>query len=504
MKKVTFLSLILTLSLSSFSQGGYEIKINFKGLKDTVAYLARYTFDKQYMIDTCKKVSKGNVVFKGKKDLNKGVYFLVSQDKVRYFDFFINETQKFSINTDISDIVNTLKSTGSKENEAFFSYIKFITNKNKEFSDNKDKTKGMSKTDSTKFMTDKAKILDQEVKKFDADFMAANKGTFIYDVMNLKTEKEPKDVPKAKNGRPDSVYAYNYYKQHYWDGVNFKDDRLLHTPFFADRLKKYFSTTILQAPDTIIVEIDKIMNQATPGSEMYKFLLAYFTPTYESSKIMGFDKIFVHLIDKYIATGMAKGVYDEKTVEKIVERGNILRPLLLGSQAPDLLMIDTTNAKITNKMGFDTAKTSKSVTQLYYDNAQKLTPLFTTLYGVKAKWTILVFWDVDCGHCQTEMPKLGETYRELVKKYDVKVFSVYTQHEYDKWRKFIIDKKMNFINVYDPVHLNNIKEKYDIFSTPVIYLLDKNKVIKAKRLSEEQLPELIKMFDSQDKDTQKK
>jgi thiol-disulfide isomerase/thioredoxin len=219
---------------------------------------------------------------------------------------------------------------------------------------------------------------------------------------------------------------------------------------------------------------------------------------------MGFDKIFVHLIDKYIATGLAKGVYDEKTVEKIVERGNILRPLLLGSQAPDLLMIDTTNAKITNKMGFDTAKTSKSVTQLYYDNAQKLTPLFTTLYGVKAKWTILVFWDVDCGHCQTEMPKLGETYRELVKKYDVKVFSVYTQHEYDKWRKFIIDKKMNFINVYDPVHLNNIKEKYDIFSTPVIYLLDKNKVIKAKRLAEEQLPELIKMFDAQDKEAPKK
>ncbi len=499
MKKISFL-LFTFICGFIYSQTGFDIKVNLKGAKDSVAYLARYNFDKQYIVDTCKKVKAGNMVFKGKRNLDKGVYFLVSQEKVRYFDFFVNESSKLTINSDISDVVNTLKAPGSKENEEFFSYIKFITNKNVEFNKVKAEAKGKSKADSLKFMTEKMKMLNEEVAKFDADFLKAHSGTFLGDVLNIKTDKEMKDVPKASNGRPDSVAQYKYYKSHYWDGLNFKDDRILRTPFFADRVKRYFDRVILQLPDTISVEIDRMMSQCVPGSDMYKFLLAYFMPTYEQSKIMGFDKVFCNLVDKYVRTGLAKGVYDEKTSEKIIERVDILKPLLLGSHAPDLLMIDTVNSKAVNKMGFDTAKTSQSVTKLYYDNLQKLTPLFTTLYGTKAKYTILVFWDVDCSHCKTEMPKLKDAYAELRKKYDVKVFCVYTQHEYDKWRKYLIENKLgDFTNVWDPVHINNIKTKYDIFSTPVIYLLDKDKIIKAKRLSVEQVPDVIKALDAQEK-----
>jgi thiol-disulfide isomerase/thioredoxin len=499
MKKL-ILVLMLLAGLAARPQSGFEIKVNIKGLKDSVLYLAKYTFDKQYIVDTAKKIVKGSAVFKGKKDLDKGVYFLVSQEKVRYFDFFVNESQKFSINSDAADMVKNLKAPGSKENEDFFTYIRYITDKNIEFGKVRESTKGMSKADSVKLIQEKTKSMNEMVQKFDADFLSSHQNTLLADVMNLKSEKEIKEVPKASNGRPDSIALYKYYKNHYWDGVNFKDDRLLRTPFFADRVKRYFDRVILQIPDTISTEIDRMMSKATPGTEMYKYLLAYFIPTYEQSKIMGFDRIFCNLVDRYVRTGLAKDLYDEKVSQKIIDRVDILKPLLIGSQAPDLLMIDTVNSKAVNKMGFDTAKTSQSVTKLYYDNVQKLTPLFNTLYSTKAKYTILIFWDVDCGHCKTEMPKLAETYKELKKKYDVKVFAVYTQHEYDKWRKFLIDNKMgDFINVWDPVHINNIKIKYDIFSTPVIYLLDKDKFIKAKRIDVPQITELLKAFEAMEK-----
>lgn len=492
--------LFVYFSAAVSAQEGYDIKISIKGISDSVVYLAKYTFDKQYIVDTCKKVVKGNIVFKGKRNLDKGVYFLVSQDKVRYFDFFVNESSKLTITTDASDFVKNLKSPGSKENEEFFRYIDFITQKNQEFIKVKEQTKGMSKADSAKLVKEKSGELNQAVLKFDQEFLNAHQGTFLYDVLNLKTEKEMKEVPKASNGRPDSVAQYRYFKTHYFDGVNFNDERLLRTPFYADRIKRYFNSVLLQMPDTITHEINQIMAKCTPGSEMFKFLLAYFMPTYEQSKIMGFDKVFCDLVDNYVRKGLAKGVYDDKTSEKIIERVDIMKPLLLGAQAPDLLMIDTINAKITNRMGFDTAKTSQTVTKIYYENAQKLTPLFTTLYSVKAKYTLLVFWDVDCGHCKTEMPKLKEAYAELKNKYDCKVFAVYTQHEFDKWRKYLIENKIDFINTYDPIHLNNIKTKYDVFSTPVIYLLDKDKKIKAKRLSVDQAIEMIKVFDAQDKE----
>jgi thiol-disulfide isomerase/thioredoxin len=170
--------------------------------------------------------------------------------------------------------------------------------------------------------------------------------------------------------------------------------------------------------------------------------------------------------------------------------------LLLDSKVEELYMIDTVNARQVLKMGFDTAKTSKSCTDLYYKNVEKLTPLFKTLYQVKAKYTVLVFWASDCGHCQTEIPKLKENLDKIKEKIDYKVFAVQTKEDFDAWRKFIIDKKIDFINVFDPVHLNNLKERFDIYSTPVIYVLDKDKKIKAKRLGAEQVVDMLTMLES--------
>ena len=499
MKKLLLSFSLLSIVFSSYAQSGHDIRINFKNCKDTIMYLAFYQFDKSYLADTCKKVVKGNVVFKGPKTLDKGVYYIVSQDKARYFDFFISDNnQKIVMNADTADLVKSLKSTTSKENDDFFTYIKFITAKNKEYAEVRSKTKGMNAKDSAAFMMEKGKLLNETVVAYENEFLAQHKGTFVGDVINLKMEKEAKDIPKASNGRPDSLYNYMYYKNHFWDGVNLHDDGIMRTPFFSDRLKKYFNNVIVQHPDTVSAEIDRFMAKTKPGTMMHKLLIAHFLFTSESSKLMGFDKVFVHVIDKYIRTGMAKEVYDEATIAKIKERGDILKPLLLGSQAPDLLMIDTVGHKAIAKMGFDTVKTSAGATKLYYDNAQALAQTFVPVYGIKSDYLVLVFWDVDCGHCKTEIPKLLEEYHALKKEgYDVKVAAVYTQHDYEKWKKYIIDNKLDWMNLYDGVHVNNIKEKYYIYSSPVIYMLDRNKRIRAKRIGTEQVKDIVKAMEKE-------
>lgn len=491
---------VLTVSSSLFAQA-YEIKVNFKGAKDSLYYLVKYTFDQQYIADTAKNVKNGIGVFKGKTPLDKGVYTLVSQEKGIYFDFFVNENQKFTIGSDMKDMVNHLKSTGNTENENFFAYVKYLSNKNKEVETLKEKTKGKSKADSAKFMNDNLKTLNDEVKKFESDFMTKNKGTYLFDVLNLKTEKEAKDIPKASNGRPDSVYQYYYYKNHFWDGVDFKDERIIRTPFFDDRVKKYFDNVIVANPDTVIAEIDKLLKKCNEGNLVYNLLLGHLTYKYEQSKIMGFDKVFCHIAGNYIINGKAKAVYSEETVEKIKERYLIMKDLLLGAKVSELYMIDTTHAKEVLKMGFDTAKTSKSVTDLYYKNLEKLTPMFRSLYQVKAKYTVLIFWASDCGHCKTEMPKLHEKLKELNGKIDYKVYAVQTKDDVNEWKKFIRDNKLtDFIHVFDPIHLNDLKTKFDIYSTPVIYILDHDKKIVAKRLSAEQVSDMLNLLEDIEKE----
>jgi hypothetical protein len=499
MKKIT-LSFALFFGLMYVqAQTGHEIKINLKNCKDTVAYLAFYQFDKLYISDTCKKVVNGNIVFKGKKNLDKGVYFLLSQAKGNYFDFIIDEqSQKQQINSDKSNLLENLKAINFKQNENFFNYIRFVTTKNKEFDGFRKGIKEQKKPDSTALLSKEYKVLNDAILQNDLNTIAENKGTYLAEILNLKTDRVAKDIPKASNGRPDSIFAYNYYKKHFWDGVNFQDDATLRNPFFTNKINQYFNSVVLQHPDSVCVEIDRMMLKTKQGTKMNMLLLAHFTQTYEIPKIMGMDKVFVYMVDNYFKTGKAKGVYDDSVIKIIINRGNVLAPLQLGKTAPELYMVDIPGHDKIANMGFDTAKTSEEITKIYYDNKTEIEKSYVTLSSIKADYLILLFWDVDCGHCQKEVPKILELYHDFLKeKKDVKVFGVYTQNEFDKYKKYIADNKIDWINVYDGVHINNLKEKYDVVTTPVMYILDKNKVIKAKGIGSEAIKSIITQMEKE-------
>lgn len=512
MKKVyVLLSLLTILSITANAQSGYDIKINFKGCTDSNVYLAKYFFDQMPIADSCKKIKNGKIQFKGNTPLDKGVYFLANQSKNSfYFQFIVDANQKFTINLDAVDMAGTLKTIDNKENELFFAYVKFMTSKNKELIATQQAAKGKSKADSAKIVGEKQNVLSQEMIKYDEDFRAKNKGMFVADLMNMKVEKYATNIPLAKNGRPDSLYQYFYYKNHFFDGINFKDDRVVYTPFFADKIKKFFEQLVVMQPDSVIKELDKILMQCEPGSIMFNTLVGHFTYKYEQNKTISFDqygncntfeKVFIHLADKYIVNGKTHGYYSAETIVKIKERVDILRNLLPDAKVSNLFMVDTTYGKQVLKMGFDTAKTSAGVTYLYNKNIDRLNTMFKPLHDVKAKYTVLIFWAADCSHCTTEIPKLHESLQKLKGKVDVKVYAVQTKEElFDTWRKFIIEKDLkDMIHVFDPIHLNNLKEQFDIVATPVIYLLDKDKKIKGKKLTHDQVVDIIEKLESIEK-----
>ena len=502
MKKLLLVTAFCFTSLYAVAQSGYEITINLKNCNDSLAYLTYYQFDKTLIKDTCTTIKNGKIVFNGKGKLDKGIYSLVSQAKSIYFDFFIDDnTQKLELKSELSpNIGKELTALNSPLENEFFSYIQFINQQNKDFQSYKQTAKLLTKKD-TLSLNEKQKEIEKNIHNYEEKFLIDHKGTFIGDAMNLKVEKLLKDIPKASNGRPDSIQVYNYYRKHYWDNVDFTDDGTMRNPFFTNKIKNYFETVLPIHPDSISVQIDKIMSKTKPGSLFYKLLLAHFTYTYETSKIMGFDKVFVHMSDTYFKTGKADGIYDDPDiVQKIIKRADKLKPLLLGAPAQDLFMIKAEDFDKMKAMGFEDAKNSEEMTNVYYKNADTVTKMYVKLSDVKADYTILIFWDVDCGHCQKEVPKLLDAYNELLKeKKDVKVYSVYMQHEGEKYLKYIDEHKLPWINVYDGAHYNNAIEKYDVYSTPVIYILDKNKIIKAKRIDADQIKTIINALESENK-----
>ena len=78
------------------------------------------------------------------------------------------------------------------------------------------------------------------------------------------------------------------------------------------------------------------------------------------------------------------------------------------------------------------------------------------------------------------------------KSHGFKVFAVHTQPEKEKWEKFVTEHELfDFINCWDPHNQSNFRAYYHVDSTPVLYLLDKNKKIIAKKLDVEQLTDML-------------
>jgi len=470
----TLLLAVLIFSNNLWSQG-YEIKVNIKNSKDSMCLLTKYTWEQPYKVDTAKVDKNGGMIFKGKEPLEKGIYSIYSPKKgVLYFDLIINESQKLTITTDTINFYDNMKIVGPKENTDFIEYVKFMGSKNMERMNYEKEIKSKKTPDSTKLINQKNTDLFKQIKKYQTDYLNANPTNYLATLIRLQNDPEVPNAPKNIPAADTAIWKYQYYKNHFWDGIDLNAISTLNTnKIFADRVKRYFEKIVIQNPDTLAKESELFLNKIGNNKENFKWVTHNLT------------------YNKHYKTGKAYWL-DEKQLDKVISRANILEPLLLGKKAQDLQLVDTTGIKTIKKLGIDTMSSSETLTKAYYNNQETLQKLLVSMYGIKADWTVLVFWDVDCGHCKKEIPVIADTYHKLKKEgKKVEVFAVYTQHEYDKWKKFIKDSNLDWINVADAVHLNNLKEKYDIYSTPVIYLLDKNKVIKAKRIGAEQLEEVI-------------
>lgn len=491
MRKFTTVSFFL-LCLFSFqylyAADGYEIKVKINNLKknDTI-YLAYHMGTQKYLRDTTILDEKLTGVFKGKEKLPGGIYLIVLPNKT-YFDIIINE-QFFSVENDTTDFAKNFKSTGSPENKVFYDDLRFISEKAKKRSE-LDAERKNEKTSETrkKAIEEEFKKIDNEVKEY-RNAIVKNNPTFFYTkVLKMMEDIEIPEAPKDDKGNIiDSNFQYKYYKQHYFDNIDFADDRLLRTPVLHGKVMNYIERLTPQSPDSINVALDLVLSKAKANSEMFKFWLIDLLNFYAKSNIMGFDAIYVHLVENYYAKGLASWT-DEADLYRITDRAKKMKPTLIGQVAPKLVLMDN-NGK-------------------YQD-----------LYSVKAAYTLLYIYDPDCGHCKKETPKFLEAYHKIKEKgIDLKVFAVSTDHlvdgqdstgmpkfktkpeEINKWPNFIKEFKIEeWINVADLYLQNNFREVYDINSTPRAFLLDKDKKIIAKRFAAEQFEQIMDDFYNRDK-----
>lgn len=468
---LTFVFFIFLLPNFIFSQSkvGYQIKVSIDGFEGKEAYLGYYFGDKQFLKDTAYAEANGQFYFEGNEPLSSGMYMVVLPPDNQFFQVMIEEgadNQWFSMSTAMADLSGKMKVEGSADNERFYGYLNYLAAKRPEAEEIKNKLneEGLDEKKKAK-LESKLESIDAEVKKYQEDIVKNHANSLTAAIIKAN---QPLDIPVFEGPKEEAEKKSFYWMRGHWfDPIDLTDERMVRTPFLFPKVTHFVEKMTVQHPDSIIIGVDQILEKMRPSEETFKFYLIHFLNTYAKSKLVGMDAVYVHIVDKYYRTGQAPWT-DEEQLEKILENAKKLKPLLIGKTAPDIEMQTQKGEKV-------------------------------TLHGFESPYTVLFFWDPDCGHCKKSMPEMVE-FGKNYKDKGVSVFSIctalvvrddegnFSMEEVDKCWTTIEEREMNvFFNSVDPYHRSRYKTVYDIRSTPQIYVLDKDKKILSKRIGADQL-----------------
>ena len=464
MKYIIFsFALILSAALApAQTLNGYEVSVRIEGLPDSTVFLAYHLGDKQYLKDTLKLDRTGSGVFKGSEVLPQGIYLIVLPGS-KYFEILMPADQRFSLTCTFPDYFNSLKFNGSEENNAFIVYQrKWVAMQEYAASISKRLQNNRQNNDSLNKLNVLKAAQETRMKNYLKEVVESNKGSLLALLVKMIIPVEVPDFQVSYvSSNPDSVRwikSYMYNKDHFFDNFNLTDERILRTPIFQSRLNFFFTNVVIQLADSINREVEKIISKCSGNYKVFQFVSVYLFNHFRESEIMGHDAVIVKLADDIYLSGKADWTTKEwrDNLQKEVDR---IRPSLIGVKAHDLVM-------------------------------NSFNGVYVSLYDIKKDFTVLYFWEPECGHCQEATPKLKAFY-EKAKNEGVEVFAVCTQTDRAKWEKYIQENKLDWINGWDPQRMTNFDFYYNITSTPIVYILDRNKIIIAKKLPVESIASFI-------------
>ncbi len=451
------------------AQGGYKIDFQIKELKDTTVYLGYYFGESTFLKDTARSDKAGRFSFSGAKPLDRGIYFL-ALGKVKLFDpgFIVNHKQHFTMESSTVDIVRNMKVTGDEDNQLFFENMVFNSERHKEAGPYiKILQDSTLSEDQKKEAREAFALIDKKVQDHQNELIAKHPGTLTAKLVNVNKRVEVPNPPKKADGTIDSSFQYRYYRAHFFDNFDLADEALIRLPTSAyqQKLDEYLDKLVVQMPDSLMVAIDALAARVKSNKETYKYLVWTCVYKYQKPPIMGLDEVFVRLFDKYYASGEMDfwiSASMKKTMKEVAEK---LRPSLIGKTGTNLIMQD----------------------QAFQRKA---------LYDIKKKYSLIFFFDPDCGHCREESPKLVTFYNQRKEKFSLEVYAVSLDSSMQKMRDYIKQMKMSWITVNGPrSYTGSLYSSYYAETTPMIYILDEKKKIIAKGLPVDRVEEFLTNYE---------
>jgi peroxiredoxin len=465
--RIAVLFMFLLCSSSLLAQQGYNLQFKIDGWKDTTAYLGHYYWENTYIKDTAKVNTKGEFMFDGNKPLAPGVYFLVL-DKTKIFEFVVGQSQRFKMETKSADYVKHMRVSGDNDNKLFFENMNFNMDRHLEAEPFVKILKDSLATEDQKAKAREgfAKI-NEKVTTYQNEIMAKNPGSITALLFKSNQPVKIPDPPKKSDGTIDSSFQLRWYREHFFDNLDLTNEAIVRMPrpILKEKINEYLDKLYAPQADTLTKAIDRLLAKTKGNQETYKYAAWIILVKYQQPEIMGLDAVYVHVFDKYYASGEMDFWVSDKMKKSLKEFADRLRKSLIGKTGPNLTMLDE-NLK------------SRS------------------LYDIKSRYTVLYIFDPDCGHCKEETPKLVNFYNKNKSRFDVEIFAVSADTSMAKMKDYIKKMNIKFITVNGPrTFVGPYQDHYDAITTPSLFVLDNRKKIIAKKIPAEKLEDFFVQYE---------
>lgn len=253
------------------------------------------------------------------------------------------------------------------------------------------------------------------------------------------------------------VFQDEYFKQ-----LDFTDTTLINSPIYTQRAFHYLMSYAQKGLSRSTQEkefmkaVDVILAHVSQNPKVYQLILDYLVRGFEK---MGMEKVITYIADNYSSTCQT----GEKTT---LERRLALREMKIGTKVPNFSL---------NDINGDPAKLST----------------------ITKKRNLILFWASWCPHCNEMLPHLLSWYKQThPNNFEVIAISIDTSKT--AWQQKVYDLGMeSWFNLSELKGWDGpVTEDYNVYATPTMFIIDKDRRIIAKPITLNELFEVVNSSES--------
>ncbi len=436
------------------------------GTRDSVMYIGQHYRDGFVKMDSASLDKEGTYTFSGRHRWDRGIYALIGQDgKKGVMDFTIDGSQTFTFTLNAQGGVTDPQKdiVGSPANQAMYTYINRDSQARKQAKDIDRRKKSGDATVKAEAERE-MEALTKEIEAFEKSFIQTNRKYRYFELADMFNGP---DVPETVEDKA------LYYRSHYWDGVDFVDHSLVYTPDLFNKMNYYFFGLLYYSDfDTVALYADRLLDRIEGDTLMMRYVLDFIMPRYyRSTKNVGWDAVWCHLVRRYYLAGKCPWASPSDIANKR-QSVEFLEQSLIGAMGQELYMADTNQSA----------------------NPQD----WISSHRFPQRYVILWFWDPDCHHCQEQTETLKHLYDSLsaAGNRPFEVYAVGYEADVNKWKKYVREHNLPFVNVGGPNVNIDYQVAYNVHGAPTMIILnEERRIIMNKVLATKGILPFLKRYE---------